>query len=130
MLALPIQRLAPFSTHASPSRRAVVSSATESEPWSGSVRAKAPIRSSVAIPGSQRCLCSSLPSTLIEPIARPDCTPRKVLTLPSPRDISTVAIPAARRDRPGQPYPSIVDPTMPSPASFGTSAQGNSARSQ
>ena len=29
--------------------------------------------------------------------------------LPSPRDISTVTIPAARRDRPGQPYPSIVD---------------------
>ena len=103
MLALPIQRLAPLRTSASPSRRTVVSSATESDPWFGSVSANAPILSSVAIAGSQRCFCSSLPSRLIEPMARPDCTPRKVLTLPSPREISSVTIPAASGDRPGQP---------------------------
>ena len=39
----------------------------------------------------------------IEPIVRPDCTPMNVLTLPSPRDISRVTMPAASRDRPGQP---------------------------
>ena len=130
MLALPIQRLAPSSTQESPSRRTVVSSATESEPWSGSVSAKAPIRSSVAIPGSQRCRCSSLPSRLIVPMASPDWTPRNVFTLPSPREISRLTIPAASRDSPGQPYPWIVEPTIPSAASFGTSGQGNSARSQ
>ena len=32
---LPIQRLAPSSTQSPPSRRAVVSSATESDPWGG-----------------------------------------------------------------------------------------------
>ena len=42
---LPIQRFAPSSTQSSPSRRARVSSATESDPWSGSVRANAPIAS-------------------------------------------------------------------------------------
>jgi hypothetical protein len=31
-VALPIQRFFPFNTHSSPSRRAVVSSITESEP--------------------------------------------------------------------------------------------------
>lgn len=103
MLALPIQRLAPLSTQCRPSRRAVVSSRTASEPWLGSVSANAPILSRVAMAGSQRCFCSSLPSSPIEPIDSPDCTPMKVLTLPSPRDISRVRMPAASRDSPGQP---------------------------
>ena len=51
---LPIQRLAPSSTQSSPTRRAVVSSDTESEPWSGSVKANAPMASSRAMAGSQR----------------------------------------------------------------------------
>ena len=46
---LPIQRLAPSSTQSSPSRRALVSSATESEPCSGSVSANAPTFSSRAM---------------------------------------------------------------------------------
>ena len=69
---LPIQRLAPSSTQSSPSRRALVSSATESEPCSGSVSAKAPILSSRAMAGSQRSFCSSDPSTSIVFIASPD----------------------------------------------------------
>ena len=101
--ALPIHRLRPLRTHVSPSRRALVSRATESEPWSGSVSANAPIASSRAIGGSQRCFCSSLPSIAMLPIARPECTPRKVLTLPSPRATSAAARPAARRLMPGQP---------------------------
>ena len=72
-------------TQVSPSRRAEVSSATESEPWSGSVSANAPSLSSSAIGGSQRCFCSSEPSIAIDCIASPAWTPRKVPRLPSPR---------------------------------------------
>ena len=103
MLALPIQRLAPLSTQESPSRRTVVSSATESEPWFGSVSAKAPILSSAAIAGSQRCFCSSLPSRLIVPMVSPDCTLMKVVMLPSPRANSRVTMPSSSGDSPGQP---------------------------
>ncbi len=85
MLPDPIQRLAPFSTYESPTRRAFVSSATESEPWSGSVRANAPSCSRRAMLGSQRCFCSSEPSIAIDFIANPDWTPRNVPRLPSPR---------------------------------------------
>ena len=45
---------------------------------SGSVSANAPIFSSRAIAGSQRCFCSSEPSSAIDFIASPDCTPRNV----------------------------------------------------
>jgi hypothetical protein len=61
---LPIHFFWPLITHSSPSRRAEVSSATESEPWSGSVSANAPSFPSRAISGNQRCFCSSAPSTL------------------------------------------------------------------
>ena len=108
MLPLPIQRWDPASTRTSPSRRTVVSRATESEPWSGSVSPNAPSRSNVAIPGSQRCFCSSLPSRSIVPIASPDCTPMKVVMLPSPRPSSYVTMPTCNGDRPGQPWPSMV----------------------
>ena len=75
----------------------------ESEPWSGSVRANAPILSTRAIPGSQRCFCSSEPSMAIERIARPDCTPRKVPMLPSPRLTSMWTSPEDSGSIPGQP---------------------------
>jgi hypothetical protein len=51
---LPIQRLAPSSTQPSPSRRALVSSATESEPCMGSVSANAPIASRRALDDPER----------------------------------------------------------------------------
>ena len=79
----------------SPSRRAVVSSATESEPWSGSVSAKAPTASSRAIAGSQRFFCSSEPCMSIDFMASPDCTPRNVPRLPSPRCSSMLTRPRA-----------------------------------
>ena len=50
---------------------AVVSSATASEPCSGSVSANAPSRSSRAIPGSQRCFCSSEPEHPDRPHRQP-----------------------------------------------------------
>ena len=103
MLALPIQRLAPLSTQESPSRCTVVSNATESDPWFGSVRAKEPILSSAAIGGSHRCFCSWLPSRLIAPMLSPDCTLMNVVMLPSPRASSRVTMPSSSGDSPGQP---------------------------
>ena len=92
---LPIHRLAPSRTHSSPSRRAVVSSAMESDPCSGSVRAKAPSLSMVAIDGSHRSFCSGDPQMSIAFMARPACTPRKVPRLPSPRCSSMWTSPQA-----------------------------------
>ena len=60
--ARPIQRLVPVSSQPSPSRTAVVSMLDGSLPAVGSVSPKQPTSSPVAIPGSQRCLCSSLPN--------------------------------------------------------------------
>jgi hypothetical protein len=68
---LPIHRFAPLSTHASPSRRALLSSATESDPGSGSVSANAPRLSTRAIAGSQRSFCASEPSRSIALLASP-----------------------------------------------------------
>ena len=95
MAPLPIQRLCPSSTNASPSRRAVVSSSSESEPWSGSVNAKAPILSMVAMAGNHRAFCSSEPHIAMDSMASPACTPRKVPRLPSPRCSSMLTRPQA-----------------------------------
>ena len=81
----------------------VVSSATESEPWSGSVSANAPICSRRAMAGSQRSFCSSEPSRSIDFIASPDWTPRNVPRLPSPRLSSMWTRPRASGLMPGQP---------------------------
>ena len=102
-VARPIQRLAPLSTYVSPSRRAEVSSETESEPCSGSVSAKAPSLSVRAIAGSQRCFCASDPSIAIERMASPACTPSAVPRLPSPRLSSMCTSPAAIGLMSGQP---------------------------
>ena len=64
----------PSRTQSPPSRRARVRIPPGSEPWSGSVRPKQPIASPVAIAGSQRSLCSSLPKRQIANIARLPCT--------------------------------------------------------
>ena len=103
IVPLPIQRLAPSMTQESPSRRAVVSRAIESEPCLGSVRAKAPILSSRAIGGSQRSFCSAEPSMAIVFMASPDWTPRKVARLPSPRCSSMCTRPEAIGLMPGHP---------------------------
>ena len=127
---LPIHRFAPSITYSSPSRRAVVSSATESEPWSGSVSANAPSASIRAIGGSQRCFCSSEPNAAIERIASPAWTPRSVPRLPSPRLSSIWMSPAATALIGGQPYPSMPSPTSPSSPSRRARSSGSSARSQ
>jgi hypothetical protein len=53
--------LAPSITYSSPSRFARVLMLWRSEPVPGSVIAIAPTSSPLAMPGSQRCFCSSLP---------------------------------------------------------------------
>ena len=100
---LPIHFLVPSITHSSPSRRAEVSSATESEPCIGSVSANAPSVSSAAMPGSQRCFWSSDPSMAIDCIASPACTPTNVPRLPSPRLSSMCTSPVASGLIGGQP---------------------------
>ena len=91
----PIHRLRPFSTQPSPSRRAEVSRATESDPWSGSVSANAPSLSIRAMSGSQRAFCSSEPHIAIEVMARPACTPRNDAQ-------AAVAAVQLHRDQPGR----------------------------
>jgi hypothetical protein len=101
---LPIQRLAPLSTHSSPSRRAVVSSPrATSEPPCGSVSAKQPIVFSSIMSGSQRRFCSSEPRITTEPMARPLCTPRKVAMDGSTRAASSEMNPVNSREARGEP---------------------------
>lgn len=69
-LPLVIHILRPVSTQSVPSRFAYVRIAAGSEPTSGSVRPKQPISSPAAMPGSQRCFCSSEPYFQIAYIAR------------------------------------------------------------
>ena len=68
MVAAPIQRLAPLMTHSSPVRVAVVDRPPAmSEPWSGSVMAKAPSAVNRARAGSHLAFCSADPSSRIVP---------------------------------------------------------------
>ena len=83
-------------------------------PCSGSVSAKAPSRSTAAIGGSQRCFCSSEPSSPIAVMASPECTALKVAMLPSPRASSAATRPSASGDSPGQPNPRSAPPATPS----------------
>src|SRR6478752_5977412 len=53
--------LEPLTIQSSPSRTAVVFSAARSEPPEGSVIAMPQMSSPAAMPGSQRCFCSSVP---------------------------------------------------------------------
>ena len=70
----------PSSTQSSPSRRALVRIEAGSEPWSGSVSPKQPIASPVAIEGSQRSRCSSVPQRWIANIASDPCTDTRLRT--------------------------------------------------
>jgi hypothetical protein len=69
----------------------------------GSVSANAPITSRRAIAGSHFSFCSSDPRAAIDFMAKPDCTPRNVPTLPSPRWSSMLTSPRASGLIPGQP---------------------------
>lgn len=65
----------PRNTHSPPSRVAVVAMSYQLEPASGSVIANAITISPLAIPGSQRCFCSSAPNaSMIVPQIAGDTT--------------------------------------------------------
>src|SRR3712207_9500013 len=97
-------------THPSPSRRALVSSITASDPCSGSVRPKAPIFSILAIGGGPFCFCFSLPPPAVLPLPHPPRPPPKGFVLPSPPPGSTTPTPHPTSLLPRQPEPPIVAP--------------------
>ena len=72
-------------------------------PAVGSVSPKQPISSPVAIPGSQRCLCSSLPNLWIALMASEPCTDTNVRSPESPASSSMAISPYSTALRPAQP---------------------------
>ena len=83
----------PLRIQSSPSFFAVVRIDPGSEPESGSVRPKQPISSPAAMPGSQRCFCSSLPHFQIANIASEPWTEQKERSAESPASSSMQATP-------------------------------------
>ena len=120
----------PSSTHSSPSRCALVSSATTSEPWLGSVSAKAPSTSQVAIRGRYCARCSAEPSMAMVVIASPECTALRVAMLPSPRASSAAIMPFGQVGQPGAAVADDGRAGDAEPAVARRSSTGNSARSQ
>ena len=101
-----------------------------SDPTSGSVSANAPIFSSLAIDGSQRCFCSSEPHSAMVPIPSASWPPKKIASDGSMRASSTMSSPWNSSPYPAQPWPVNVLPARFNFASAGTIAVGNSPRSQ
>ena len=84
------------------------------DPWSGSVSPKQPSTSPVAIAGSHRCFCSSVPHRAIDPATRPRCTDMIERTLASPRLSSSMKRQYVSGSAPPPPYSSgMVMPTKP-----------------
>ena len=93
MPPLVIHCLEPLSTQSSPSRLAFVRMPDGSEPKSGSVSPKQPIRSPAAMPGSHCCFCSSEPNFQIGNIASEPCTETRLRMPESPYSSSRQATP-------------------------------------
>ena len=128
---LPIQRLAPLSSHVSPSRRAVVRRpAATSEPPCGSVSANAPILRISTMPGSHRSRCSSDPQATMLPIASPVCTPKNVAMDGSACAISSARNPLSRLLGLGPGLSGSAYAARPRSAYCRIRWPGNSARAQ
>ena len=95
MEPLPIHFFSPLSRNPPSVAVAVDSSATASDPWVGSVSAKAAYSVPAAMAGSQRFFCSSEPHSATDRSASPPWTAIIVATDPSPRLISMLTSPAA-----------------------------------
>ena len=93
MPPLVIHCFEPLSTQSSPSRLAFVRMPDGSEPKSGSVSPKQPIRSPAAMPGSHCCFCSSEPNFQIGNIASEPCTETRLRSPESPYSSSRQATP-------------------------------------
>ncbi len=129
MEASPIHRFAPSITQSSPSRTAVVTMLAGSLPAVGSVSPKQPIRSPAAMPGSQRCFCSSEPNLPIALIASEPCTLTNVRRPESPASSSMAARPYSTALRPAHPYPFRCMPSRPSAPISLTISRGKCAAS-
>src|SRR6266850_1507861 len=110
----------PFSNQPSPSLRAVVRIAAASLPEAGSERAKHPIFSPFASPGSQRSFCASLPKRRIGATARLPCVHSTTPVLAHARLISSRTRTYVIMSRPAPPYRSGT--SMPMNPSFPISA--------
>ena len=93
MPPLVIHCFEPLRTQSSPSRFALVRMPDGSEPKSGSVSPKQPIRSPAAIPGSHCSFCSSEPNFQIGNIASEPCTETRLRRPESPYSSSRQATP-------------------------------------
>src|SRR5690625_630922 len=125
-VALPIHFFCPLSIQpSSVFLQVVVKPPATALPTSGSVKPKAPIASNCCILGNHFCFCSSEPSRYIEPIANPDCTPKKVAIEASILASSAAITPSITKGRFGHPYPSYVTPHKFNSLNLGITSKGN-----
>jgi hypothetical protein len=120
--------LRPLRTQSEPSRRAVVAMRCEFDPASGSVMAKAMIDWPLAMPGSHRCRCGSVPKRArIVPMIAGETT---IISSPVPPALSSSAtIASSYMPAPPPPYSAgRLTPRKPSlPASLHSSSIGSCA---
>ena len=96
-----------------------------SEPWSGSVSAKAPSWVKAVSPGSHRCFCSSEPSSSIIPTISSLWMPTRAESDTSARATSTYIRPLNSLE-----VPSVCRPPSPYLPISASSPNGNSSRFQ
>mmetsp|Transcript_15033 Transcript_15033/g.33619 ORF Transcript_15033/g.33619 Transcript_15033/m.33619 type:complete len:253 (+) Transcript_15033:752-1510(+) len=104
--AFVIHALVPFSTHSSPSSRAVVLAAAASEPLPGSERPKQPSFCPEANGTSHCCFCCSVPYRSKGSQYRLLLTDMMTPDEAQPREISSIAMAYARESIPVPPYSS------------------------
>ena len=93
MVPFEIQVFEPLITQSPPTLRALVRIPAGLLPASASVRPKQPQMSPAAMPGSQRCFCSSLPYCQIGNIESEPCTESDERRAASPYSISSATMP-------------------------------------
>src|SRR3954451_10166626 len=122
-----MKRLPPLSTYSSPSRRASVRIAAESEPDHGSDSAYGGSHSPLASRGSQRSFCSSVPASLI-PSEPSSWTASKRPVVAQTFESSSIATSTISAPVPVPPYCSPHGrPKSSCSRSSSTMSQGNSA---
>src|SRR5947209_6235046 len=126
MLALVMNRLEPLSTYSSPSRRAVVRMAAESEPEPASVSAYAHNDSPLASRGSHWSFCSPVPASF-SPSEPSSCTARMSAEVAHTFATSSTAIRAISVPAPRPPCASSKKrPKMSFSRKSSTTSHGNS----
>src|SRR5215510_2984685 len=122
-----MKRLPPFRMYSSPSRRASVRIAAESEPEPASVSAYAGSHSPLARCGSQRAFCSSVPASLI-PSEPSSCTARIRPVVAQTFESSSTATSTINAPVPVPPYRSSNgSPSRSCSRISSTMSHGNSA---